>query len=265
MQQKDLKDLHIHSFGGDKTIRCTRQKQKLELLCLSPHMFDRLEDPVVCGYTTLKPPEKDKKRDDASGILKYGETPVSYVYQKKPKGRAVRGYFQVGPEQFVALTSRRGLLWLLLILLFIALAVLLSFCERNTPVDSPSDPSWSPTIDQNIGESPSAEAESKSSSIQIAGFQEWQIPAGEKESLPILLQNPKGNPCYFSFSIVLADSGETIYQSDMVPPGEAIRQVSLNRTFSPGVYSAFVRIKTNLLDSGREANDAVFQITIRAE
>ena len=32
------------------------------------------------------------------------------------------------------------------------------------------------------------------------------------------LMNPEGNPCYFTFEIVLNDTDETIYTSKMVEP-----------------------------------------------
>ena len=46
--------------------------------------------------------------------------------------------------------------------------------------------------------------------------------------------NPEGNPCYFTFTLVLKDTDETIYQSKMVEPGKAITQITLSKELSAG-------------------------------
>ena len=40
----------------------------------------------------------------------------------------------------------------------------------------------------------------------------------DKKDVQMNLMNPEGNPCYFTFEIVLNDTDETIYTSKMVEP-----------------------------------------------
>lgn len=62
--------------------------------------------------------------------------------------------------------------------------------------------------------------------------------------------NPEGNPCYFTFEIVLTETAETIYTSKMVEPGKAITEVELTRALEPGEYLAVLKITTASLEDG---------------
>ena len=98
--------------------------------------------------------------------------------------------------------------------------------------------------------------------IKIAGFSSWHVPAEQTENIPIALKNPDNNPCYFSFTIVLTDTDEIIYQSDMVPPGESIRKIDISKPLSEGTYPAIVQIRTNELETGETMNSADLKLTI---
>ena len=147
------------------------------------------------------------------------------------------------------------------ILLALLLLFLFAFCGRSdgSPI---ADNPWTPTIDQHISDSTAAEEKPTVPQIKIAGFSSWHVPAGQTENIPIALKNPDGNPCYFSFAIVLKDTNETIYQSDMVPPGEAIRKINISKALPEGTYPAIVQIRTNELETGRAMNSADLNLTI---
>jgi len=70
------------------------------------------------------------------------------------------------------------------------------------------------------------------------------------------LLNPEGNPCYFTFELVLKDSGESLYQSKMVPPGQAITEITLARALPAGEYNATIKITTTSLEDGSAMNGA---------
>ena len=53
--------------------------------------------------------------------------------------------------------------------------------------------------------------------IRIPGYPSITIEA-DKKDVQMNLMNPEGNPCYFTFEIVLNDTDETIYTSKMVEP-----------------------------------------------
>ena len=57
----------------------------------------------------------------------------------------------------------------------------------------------------------------KPTGIRIPGYPTITIEA-DKKDVQMNLMNPEGNPCYFTFEIVLNDTDETIYTSKMVEP-----------------------------------------------
>lgn len=165
---------------------------------------------------------------------------------------------------YVAIERPCMLLWIFPILLAFLLVILFAFCGRGDSAPTAENP-WFPTVDQHINDSTAAEEKPTVPQIKIAGFSSWHVPAGQTENIPIALKNPEGNPCYFSFSVVLADTNETIYQSDMVPPGEAIRRISITKSLSSGTYPARILIRTNELETGKEMNSANLNLTITVD
>lgn len=249
--------------AGDKTLTLRREHQKLKLPYCSAEEYDDYPQPVVCGYTDLRRKRNDKEKKDEIGTLLYNGVPISFVREKKHKLSAIRGYLSVGGDDFIAIESHRFMLWLLPILLALILLLVFSFCGRTpeqTPVEETS--SWSPVIEDDLGEDTTAASTQNGAQIQIAGFSSWHIPAGQAEDLPIYLHNPDGNPCYFSFRIALEDTDETLYQSDMVPPGETIRQVDLAHSFDAGTYDVVIYITTNALDDGAAMNSAKLNVAL---
>lgn len=68
---------------------------------------------------------------------------------------------------------------------------------------------------------------------RIPGYPSITIPADTKD-VTVNLMNPEGNPCYFTFTLVLKDTDETIYQSKMVEPGKATRRSHCPKNCPPG-------------------------------
>lgn len=259
-----MKSFTIKS-AGDKTLTLRREHQKLKIPYCSAEKYDNYPQPVVCGYTDLrrKRGDSDKERKDEIGTLLYNGVPISSVCEKRHKTSAIRGYLSVGGDNFVAIESHRFLLCLLPILLALILILAFSFCGRppeQAPVEETS--SWAPVIEDDLGEDTTAASTQSGAQIQIAGFSSWHIPAGQTEDLPIYLHNPDENPCYFSFRIVLEDTDETLYQSDMVPPGETIRQVDLAHSLDAGTYDVVIYITTNALDDGAAMNSAKLNVVL---
>lgn len=62
--------------------------------------------------------------------------------------------------------------------------------------------------------------------------------------MDVAFSNPEGNPCYFTFQLVLKDSGEVLYESKQVPPGEAITTATFSKALDAGEYAAELRITT---------------------
>jgi len=56
--------------------------------------------------------------------------------------------------------------------------------------------------------------------------------------LDMLLINPEENTCYLTFEIILADTGETLYQSYKIAPALRIENINLSRILDQGAYQA---------------------------
>ena len=72
----------------------------------------------------------------------------------------------------------------------------------------------------------------------------------------VALLNPEGNPCYFTFELVLSDADEVLYTSKQVPPGQMIEEITLTRPLEAGQYNATLRITTASLQDGSAMNGA---------
>ena len=100
--------------------------------------------------------------------------------------------------------------------------------------------------------------------IRIPGYPSITIPADTKD-VTVNLMNPEGNPCYFTFTLVLKDTDETIYQSKMVEPGKAITQITLSKELSAGEYPAILKISTAAMDDGRAMNGANVETVLKVQ
>lgn len=119
-------------------------------------------------------------------------------------------------------------------------------------------PGFVPDIDEDagdwIGQQPE-DAGGEETGIKIPGYPSTTLPA-DTETVSVALLNPEGNPCYFTFELVLKDTGEVLYTSKMVPPGQAIYQITLSRSLPAGEYDAVIRISTASLEDGSAMNGA---------
>ena len=68
------------------------------------------------------------------------------------------------------------------------------------------------------------------------------------DTVEVPLVNTEGNPCYMKFAVKLKDSGEVLYESELVPPGKAVPEIRLNRPLEAGTYPVAVEISTFSLD-----------------
>ena len=100
--------------------------------------------------------------------------------------------------------------------------------------------------------------------IRIPGYPSITVDAG-KDNVTMNLFNPEGNPCYFTFEIVLSDTGETIYKSDMVEPGKAITNVKLQHPLAAGEHNAVIKISTASLTDGKTMNGANVETVLVAK
>ena len=98
-------------------------------------------------------------------------------------------------------------------------------------------------------------SDGESVGIKIPGYPSITLPANQKD-VTVALLNPEGNPCYFTFELVLKDTDEVLYTSGLVPPGQVITNITLSRALSAGEYNAVIRISTTSLEDGSAMNGA---------
>lgn len=134
-----------------------------------------------------------------------------------------------------------ALVLLVLIGAVIAATVFLAQSEKNdaTRIDSAAAVYSIPGY-----ENPDGEDRGR---IRIPTYSEWDMPAGT-DTVDVPLINTEGNPCYMRFTVKLKDGGEVLYQSELVPPGQAIPSMRLNRALDAGTYPVVVTIGTYSLD-----------------
>ena len=135
----------------------------------------------------------------------------------------------------------------------------------QSQVEDDSNPSLD--IDPNAGEYTGEQPEDKSGEqvgIKIPGYPSITI-AKDTTDVKMSLLNPEGNPCYFKFTIVLKDTGETIFESKYVPPGQSITDVTLTRPLAEGEYNATIQISTIALDQETPLNGANVETVLIAK
>jgi len=98
-------------------------------------------------------------------------------------------------------------------------------------------------------------------SITIPGFDKLQLTAStDQQAAPFY--NPQENACYFVLSLFLP-SGEEIFRSGLVPPGDSIPTMALAVLPAAGVYeNSILRYNCYSLDNMQPLNGADVKLTI---
>lgn len=168
-------------------------------------------------------------------------------------------------SQGVTLSRRTLAILFIVVLLLIGGAVALGINWQKWFGGQETSSEFSPDLDPNAqdwGEDKTEEeSEGESTGIQIPGYPSITIPADETE-VTMALVNPEGNPCYFTFELVLKDTDEVLYTSKMVAPGQMITDITLSRALSAGEYNAVIRISTASLEDGSAMNGANMETTL---
>ena len=140
--------------------------------------------------------------------------------------------------------------------------------QLDTTVSETEDSSKpSIELDENAGEYTGEKPKDQGGEevgIKIPGYPSITIEK-DTEDVQMALMNPEGNPCYFKFEIVLKDSGETIFESKYVKPGDCIYDVHLNKPLAEGEYPAAIKISTISLDGETPLNGANVETVLIAK
>ena len=108
----------------------------------------------------------------------------------------------------------------------------------------------------------SGPVEKKPDSIAIPGYEGINLKADTKEQ-EIGFPNPDQNTCYFQITLMLAD-GTTLWQSELVKPGEVSEPITLNEALAAGVYpNSLLKFDCYTMDGNmRSLNGAATKLTI---
>ena len=163
-------------------------------------------------------------------------------------------------SQGVTISRRTLIIALAVVLLLVAGGVILGLNWSRWFGPAPQqEQTFTPDIDPNAGDWKDGELPDKNGGeavgIKIPGYPSITLPANQQD-VTVALLNPEGNPCYFTFELVLKDTDEVLYTSKMVPPGQIISDITLSRALPVGEYNAVIRIFTTSLEDGSAMNGA---------
>ncbi len=104
------------------------------------------------------------------------------------------------------------------------------FGREDTPVTANLDEN----AEDYTGDREVYQGEKNTDTIDIPGFDVMNLKAGAEEQ-SVNLYNPEQNTCYFQMSLLLPD-GTELWKSDLVEPGKAVYEITLNQTLAAGEY-----------------------------
>lgn len=101
--------------------------------------------------------------------------------------------------------------------------------------------------------------------IRIPGYSVILVSAGTK-NVSVDLYNPEENEVYFKVKLTLSDTGEEIYASKLLKPGQHLYEIELNRALEAGDYRLLLEYETLSMDGSYSGkNGAKLNCTLRAE
>ena len=104
--------------------------------------------------------------------------------------------------------------------------------------------------------------------VAIPGFGKMTIPAYTKELKGINLHNPTDNEgwYYLTFKLCLLDKNgqvsEVLYESQLLPPGLYIQDITLSRGLAKGTYEAVMQVQPYRIADKSPTNNADLRLTI---
>ena len=165
----------------------------------------------------------------------------------------------------IVISKKTFIIALIVLLLLIVGAVMVAlnwstWFGNEPPTIPPSNQNGSLDIDPGAGEwngaqIPDQTPDAPAVGIKIPGYPSITLPKNQ-ETVNVALVNPEGNPCYFTFELVLKDTGESLYKSKLVPPGQAITQITMAKALEAGEYNAVIKISTTSTADGSAMNGA---------
>lgn len=83
--------------------------------------------------------------------------------------------------------------------------------------------------------------------IEIPGYKQIVV-AKDSVKQSVTLLNPERNNVYFRISMILTETGEEIYKSNLIQPGQTLYEIELSKTVSAGEYPLTIKYETFTTD-----------------
>lgn len=174
---------------------------------------------------------------------------------------AVDGYVQTEEGDFIAVKKNIWYMWLLLLLLLAALITGGILLSQNIGKTKPTGGEQTTENQQGIIDGGAGilddisipdKIDTAGKSIDLPGIVKIPFKSGTKQQR-FVFTNPKNNPCFFQIDLIIIQDGkeETIYKSNLIPPGYSIKDFEITRELEPGEYKAVVVYNTFSFDKER--------------
>lgn len=199
------------------------------------------------------------KAKDALGVIQIDEDEVAYANLEYNRNLyRAQGYILCDDNTYLVVLKRswRKILLLLLFLLLLLLPIMY-FVTRS------SGPDLEPGLQKFKAAAGMPDGYGETSFI-IPAYNPIQMEAGSDQA-GAALWNPEKNQVYFKFTILLDSDNSTVYESKLVPPGMALRQIQFNRRFEKGEYPITIRVSTyDVKEYEQELNSGVVKTSLIA-
>lgn len=103
-----------------------------------------------------------------------------------------------------------------------------------------------------------------SDTLQIPGFKSMKVKANSNE-VDVNLYNPEKNKAYMILRLVLTDTEELLYESNMIEPGKGLYSINLLSELQEGTYKAQIHYEPYDMNDYTRLNGAVMNFDLIAE
>lgn len=120
-----------------------------------------------------------------------------------------------------------------------------------------------PALEENLGAAVTPTPAPTEPGVSIPGWASIQLPAGSLEA-DVALSNPVENAdwYYLTFSLRVAETGEEIFATGLIPPGETCNRVTLARELEPGEYPCVMHVQPYRMRDNSPTNNADMDILL---
>lgn len=160
------------------------------------------------------------------------------------------GYIAVDDNRYIEVVKPKGLQRIILLLLLILLLLIsLLYFMKGSDID-PNAKDYVPANGQVMETDPNH--------IALPTYEKISLKAGT-DTAYVALYNPPNNPCYFKFTIYLEDGNTPMFESSLIPPGQAVTAVEFNQKFQEGIYPIKIKIDTYSLEKKEPLNGGLIE------